>query len=130
MAVVRFPTLLVLACAACGLDAVGTLAPSAGHTRPPDDNDGGGLLLDAGPEPMDGGSEAESGVPVGNSLCDPNDPDLLACFGFEGAVVDDSQAQLVPDTASDVTFVAGHEGTAAFLTLDPMTDIRLPEGKM
>src|SRR5690242_18859107 len=101
---VRLHAVVALACAACGIDAVGTLAaPEA--PLPPPGQDGGDVVLEAGPDPADAGSEAtESGVPVELGLCD--DPELLACLPFEGAVVDESQAQLVPTSAAAVGFVA------------------------
>ncbi len=84
--------------------------------------------VDAGGDPLDAAVDADAGDGAVSlpPLCDKTATDLLACFAFEGAATDESAAGLVPDMASNLSFVAGKEGQALELTLSPKSDLRLP----
>jgi hypothetical protein len=70
--------------------------------------------------PRDASTDAPTGPPP---LCDGSSS-LLACFRFEGAVIDESPAAHPVTTDTGVAFVAGHEGLAAQVGAN--SAIRLP----
>lgn len=100
----------------------GAVLPEAGSPYDAGQADGGAPVDGAAGDAGDAG-DAGTQLPP---LCDPTATDLLACFACEGAATDGSGSALVPDTASNLSFVAGKEGLALKLTLSPKSDLRLP----
>ena len=107
---------LALVLASCAAPAIEDEL-QVGSTLP--DRDAAAGKLDGGdaqaseaappPPPADAASEAATQT----ALC--NEPDLMLCFGFEGAVIDGSPNALVP-AVSGLTFGPGKSGQAAQLT--------------
>lgn len=58
-------------------------------------------------------------------LCDPADPDLLACFAFDGSAADGSSFGIIPASVS-LAFGPGVEGSA--LLLSAGSSFVLPDG--
>lgn len=103
--------------AACGIDATGKLVETAPSSIPVVQPS-----QDAGPS-LDASDETTITV-ESSPLCDPNDATLIACFGFDGSVSDESGTRGVPLMATDIGFAPGHEGLAAVLTTTPKSDLR------
>jgi hypothetical protein len=133
--------LLPLVLIACGIDAVGAKVDEArttptnfeGGTAEDDASsrddgstgDGGNDDADAG----DAGDGGDGGIPVG-PLCPATAQGLVACFAFEDSATDGSPSPIVPLSAANIGYAAGHEGQAAAFTLSPKTDMRLPHASM
>jgi len=129
---------LVLAISACGLTTTGLLdaahvedagvAVDAGIDSAPELDAATADDVDAAADAPVGTADAEipvdaSDAAVASAFCKAS-PSLLACFRFEGSVVDESPANHQPTTASNVTYVPGHAGQAAHI--GPQTMISIP----
>lgn len=109
---------LVLGAAACTGDESEPELPEINlpSRRRDGDKDAGGPL-----EAADAGAgEAEAGPPP-DPFC--IEPDLVACFAFEGSLADGSPSKLVTEKAIAVGFTAGKQGQA--LKMEDATEIRL-----
>lgn len=114
---------LGIACAAsCAAPSIVDEELPVGFRLP--DRSAGDSTSDAAPAdvspalPVDSPPEAPD-APTQAALC--SEPDLVLCFGFEGAVVDGSPNALVP-TLSGVSFVPGKSGQAA--SFGPLSAMR------
>ncbi len=93
--------------------------------RPDGRNDGGGVPMPdeddspsstpSSPSPSNDGGASDAGPKPPETPASCVDPDLIACFPFDGDTDDHSSSRLTT-TANGVTFVAGHLGTAAQLS--------------
>ncbi|CAN5880950.1 hypothetical protein BH11MYX4_BH11MYX4_26660 [soil metagenome] len=92
---------------------------------PPDD---GGLDAasdpDAATEPVDAAAQVDAADADADAAVDPcTSPDLIACFSFEGATLEDrSPTKLAPVFVQDLTFGVGHSGQG--LDVGPATILR------
>lgn len=111
-------TTVVLGAAACsGNDDEPALPEIHLPSRRLDAGRGGGGPLEA----ADAGAEEAEAGPAPDPFC--IEPDVVACFAFEGSLTDGSPSKLVAEKAIGVGFTAGKDGQA--LKLEDATEIRL-----
>lgn len=126
----------VVAVAACGLEATGSLAPTlGGETDAGIDviGDSSAGPIDASstedaPSTLPDGSASDAGPDVveGPSFC--QEASLIACYRFEGAITDESAPPIgAPTTSADVTYVAGPPGHGKAFRSQADTVLQLPD---
>ena len=125
------------AIAACGLDAIGTLAPSLTDGGSAGDLDAiafDAFSPDEASASMSDGSQMEDAsidappdvVQIGPSFCQASS--LIACYRFENTVVDESAPAIgAPTTSTNVTYVAGPPGHGNALRSQASTVLQLPD---
>ena len=133
----------LVAATACGIDAIGTapfgLADAGGGEGDGDPTSEADVVLGDGstdePAP-DATFDADAGVVdadadadvfvVGPSFC--QEASLIACYRFEGSVVDESAPAVgAPTTSTNVTFVPGLPAHGSALRHQPTTVLQLPD---
>jgi hypothetical protein len=111
--------------AGCGLTVIGTFDPIArdiGEASPIPD---ASRPAEVSVEP-DAKSEAEtSAPPAPRPFCDPSDTSLVACFDFDGTIVDASSHRQHADVSGPTFFVSGLHGRA--LLMDDLSRVHLPD---
>lgn len=115
---------LVVIAEACGLEAVGALESADAASARPGLPDGASPSTDALASPdADATVFSDGAIDVGPGPCD--DPAIVLCVTFDGAVVDGAHAQPIQKSGS-VTFVPGLVGQAAHL--DATSVLTLADG--
>jgi hypothetical protein len=100
---------LALLAVGCSFTRGGSYAaPSDGVTAPRDSAAGDAATADASPP-----------------FCDPGDATLVACYAFEGSVLDGSSNHHDPNIALNISYAAGKTGQA--LIVGGTTEVDVPE---
>jgi hypothetical protein len=112
----------------CGLTLTGTLDPIAeevAEAAPLPD----GSAPEASPSDeaglVESGAAPDAADAAARPFCDPTDTTLVACFEFEGKIVDESSHAQHVDVLGPTIFVRGHQGKA--LLMDDLTRVHVPD---